>query len=60
MVRRIEMRAVVRADGDALHCCIFAVGQLIDTDAHVLRHCRRGQVVIEVLDLRQRCAADRS
>ena len=54
VIRRIEMRAVVRADVAALHRGVFAVRQLIDPHPHVLGHRRRGHVMVHVFDLRQR------
>src|SRR5262245_57013694 len=53
MIRRVEMRAVVRADGGLLDGGVFAIWKLVDADAHVASHARRSLVVIEVLDLRQ-------
>src|SRR4029079_15485800 len=53
MIRRVEMRAVVGADGGLLDGGIFAVRQLVDADTHVAGHARGSLMVIEVLDLWQ-------
>ena len=53
VIGRVEMRAVVGADAQALGGAVFAVRQLIDPHAHVFGHARRRLMVVLVVDLRQ-------
>jgi hypothetical protein len=53
VVGRVEVGAVVGADVGALDGGVFAVGELVDADAHVFGHRGGGFVVVEVFDLRQ-------
>ena len=54
MIGRVNMRAVMGADLNTLNRGIFAFGQLIYANAEILRHARRGHVVIQIFDLWQR------
>jgi len=53
VVGRVEVRAVVGADGAALDGGVLAAGQLVDAHAHEAGHGRGGHVVVEIVDLRE-------
>src|SRR5580658_11252503 len=53
VVGGVEVGAVVGTNVGALDGGVFAVGELVDADAHVFGHRGGGFVVVEVFDLRQ-------
>ena len=53
VVGRVDVGAVVGADLDALDGGVLAFRQRVHGDAHILRHARRGLMVVEILDLGQ-------
>ena len=53
VIRRIEMRAVVRRDRNVLDRRARAIGKLIDRHAEHLMEILRARLVIDVVDLRQ-------
>src|SRR2546430_2681776 len=54
VIRRVEMRPVMRADITLLDRGVLALRKLVDADAKVFGNTGRGGVMVEIGDLRQR------